>query len=350
MNVWIQIVAIVAALLLVALLLFALGLDVPEAFGALLAGSFGSASAIGETIVKMTPLIFTGLSFALASRCGLINIGGEGQLYVGGLCATVVGLYLHLPAPLHILFAVLAGFVGGALWGMLAAALKVRFGASELITTIMLNYIGNYLVNYLVTGPMIEVKGNQPQTALVDVTAQFPRLISGTRIHLGIVIAILCIVIYYIFLWHTKTGFQTRVVGLNPNAAKYAGINNNRRTLMAMFIAGGFSGLAGVVEILGIQLRLYQDFSPGYGFDGIAVALLGQNSPIGILFSALLFGAMRAGSNQMQIRASVPVALVYVFQAIVIVLVIASQYLAEMRKHWAIRKQAEGDQQDGLYC
>ncbi len=341
MNALIPISAIVIALALSSLMLWAMGLDVGLAFSSMIKGAFGSVSAIGETVVKITPLIFTGLAFALAARSGLVNIGAEGQLYVGGLCSAAVGLYVHAPAIIHIPLAVLAGFVGGGIWGSIAALLKVRFGASELITTIMLNYIGNYLVNYMVTGPMIETKGSQPQTAPVLETAVLPRFIPGTRIHIGILIALACVLFFYIFLWKMKSGFQTRVVGLNPHAAHYAGIPNDRRTVMAMFISGGFAGLAGTVEILGVQMRMYQNFSPGYGFDGIAVALLGQNSPIGILLSSTLFGALRAGSNQMQIKASVPVALVYVIQALVIILVVSSTYITDVRKRLAIRKVAK---------
>ncbi|MBU5434100.1 ABC transporter permease [Pseudoflavonifractor sp. MSJ-37] len=249
------ILAIVFALLVGAILIVVMGLDVTTAYPALLQGAFGSKNAIGETIVKTTPLIFTALSYALAKRCGMVNLGAEGQIYIGGLCSAIVGLYFPLPAVIHIPLAVIAGFVGGGLWGMLAGALKIKFGASEMITTIMLNYLANYFVNYMV-GNVIKEPGDLPQSAKILSTAQMPRLVSGTRIHLGIVIALLCVVLYYVFLWRTRQGFETRVVGLNPEAARYAGFNTDRRSLGAMFMAGGLAGLAGLVEILGIQLRV----------------------------------------------------------------------------------------------
>lgn len=341
-NILMPILAIVFALLVGGLLIVVMGLDVSTAFSALLQGAFGSKNAIGETIVKTTPLIFTALSYALAKRCGLVNLGAEGQIYIGGLCSAAVGLYLSMPAFLHIPLAVLAGFVGGGLWGMLAGGLKIKFGASEMITTIMLNYIAQYFINYMV-GNVIKEPGDLPQSAKIIETAQLPRLVTGTRIHLGIVIALLCVLLYYIFLWRTRQGYETRVVGLNPEAARYAGFNSNRRSLGAMFMAGGLAGLAGLVEILGIQLRVYKNFSPGYGWDGIAAALLGQNSPIGIVLSSTLFGALRSGSNQMQIDANVPSALIYIIQALVIMFVIGSNYFIKLRKKHQVKLRAKED-------
>ena len=341
-NFLMPILAIVFALLVGGLLIVVMGLDVSAAFSALLEGAFGSKNAIGETIVKTTPLIFTALSYALAKRCGLVNLGAEGQIYIGGLCSAAVGLYLSMPAFLHIPLAVLAGFVGGGLWGMLAGGLKIKFGASEMITTIMLNYIAQYFINYMV-GNVIKEPGDLPQSAKIIETAQLPRLVTGTRIHLGIVIALLCVLLYYIFLWRTRQGYETRVVGLNPEAARYAGFNSNRRSLGAMFMAGGLAGLAGLVEILGIQLRVYKNFSPGYGWDGIAAALLGQNSPIGIVLSSTLFGALRSGSNQMQIDANVPSALIYIIQALVIMFVIGSNYFIKLRKKHQVKLRAKED-------
>ena len=341
-NMLMPILAIVFALLVGALLITVMGLDVTVAYPALLEGAFGSKNAIGETIVKTTPLIFTALSYALAKRCGLVNLGAEGQIYIGGLCSAIVGLYISLPSFLHIPLAVLAGFIGGGVWGMLAGALKLKFGASEMITTIMLNYIAQFFINYMV-GNVIKEPGDLPQSAKIGVTAQMPRLVEGTRIHLGIIIALLCVVLYYIFLWRTRQGFETRVVGLNPEAARYAGFNYSRRSLGAMFMAGGLAGLAGLVEILGIQLRVYKNFSPGYGWDGIAAALLGQNSPIGIVLSSTLFGALRSGSNQMQIDANVPSALIYILQALVIMFVIGSNYFIKLRKKRQVKLRAKED-------
>lgn len=337
-----SLISICLALLIGAIIIGLLGLDPAKAYSAMIKGSLSNKNAIAETLVKTTPLIFTGLSFALAKRCGLINIGAEGQLYMGGFLATLTSLYFTgLPIYIHLPLAILAGFIGGGLWGLLAAWLKIRFGASEVITTIMLNYIAIHWVSYLVTGPMKEVGGNMPQTSPIPISATLPRILGGTRLHLGIVIALLAVGIFYYFLWKTTIGYETRIVGINAEAAKYAGMKPNRNALLAMFMAGGFAGLAGMSEILGIQLRMYQNFSPGYGFDGIAVALLGQNMPLGIIASAILFGILRSGANMMQLAAKVPNSIVYIIQALVILFVVGTNLISIMKKRKAAKALKE---------
>ena len=335
--------AILFALLISSILIVIMGLDLKTAYSALLKGAFGGKAPIAETFTKMIPLMFTALSYALAKRCGMINLGAEGQLYMGGLCAAIVALNVSLPAVLHIPLCMVAAIIGGGLWGMLAGALKLKFGASEMITTIMLNYIAQYFVNFCVDSVIREPGGVLPQSAKMPVTAQLPRFIQGTRLHLGIVFAFIFVIIYYIFLWRTRQGFETRVVGLNAEAARYAGFNGKKRSLTAMFMAGGVAGMAGLTEVLGIQLRVYKNFSPSYGFDGIATALLGNNTPLGIVLSSGLFGALRSGSNQMQIDAGVPAAMVNVIQALVILFVIGSAYFSKFSKKRAIKRAAKED-------
>jgi simple sugar transport system permease protein len=314
----------------------------------LLMGSFGSMNAIGESLVKTIPLIFTGLAYALAARCGMVNIGAEGQLYMGGFLSTLAAVYLtDLPGFIHLPVAVLAGFIGGGLWGLLAGWLKVKFGASEVITTIMLNYIAQYWVSFLVSGPMKEPPGAFPQSMPIAETAVLPRLIPGTRLHLGIILALFCVYIFYFFLWKTTAGYETRVVGMNPEAALYAGMKPSKNILLGMFLAGGFAGLAGTCEILGIQLRMIANFSPGYGFDGIAVALLGQNTPVGIILAAFLFGMIRAGANLMQMVSRVPVSVVYIIQALVILFVVSSSVVAILQRKGVARKAAQKDYREG---
>jgi len=292
--------AVVLALTIGAAVIGLMGINPLRAYAALFRGSLGSANGLAETLVKATPLVFTALSFAFAYRCGLINIGAEGQLYMGGFAAALAGIYFPgLPAVIHLPLAVAAGFLGGALWGLVIGWLRVAFGASEIITTVMLNYVATYWVGFLVTGPLKDPGGDFPQTAQVVAAAQLPRILSGTRLHLGLLIAILALVFYYVYLWHTKRGFELRVIGQNDEAARYAGMNPRKAILTAMFLAGGMGGLAGAVEILGVQYRLIQSFSPGYGFDGIAVALRGRNTPLGIMLSSILFGLLRSGGNMM---------------------------------------------------
>ncbi|MDR3145677.1 MAG: ABC transporter permease [Treponema sp.] len=337
-------VAVILALLVGGIIVSLFGISPAGAGKNLLQGAFGSKNALGETLVKMVPLIFTGLAFALAARCGMVNIGAEGQLYMGGFMSALTGIYLAgLPPVIHLPLAVLAGFIGGGLWGILAGFLKVKFGANEVITTIMLNYVAQYWVSFLVSGPMKEPPGSAPQTAPVAAGAVLPRMLSGTRLHWGLILALLCIGFFYFFLWKTVAGFEIRVVGMNQDAAAYAGIKPRRSILLGMFIAGGFGGLAGTCEILGIQLRMIANFSPGYGFDGIAVALLGRNTPVGILLAGFLFGMIRSGANLMQMLSRVPVSAVYIIQALVILFVAGGNITGILRQRRLIKRAAAMD-------
>lgn len=338
------IVAVVLALTISGIILFALGINPRLAISALVQGAFGSITGVGEIMVKMTPLLLTALSFAIADRSGLVNIGAEGQLIIGGTAAAVVGIFITgIPAWLHIALSVVAGMVAGGLYGMLAGFLKVKFGADEMIVTIMLNYIATYFSNWMATSAIKEPNGSIPQSSMILETARFPRIIPGTRANIGIFIAILCLLFYYIFLWKTKAGFNARVVGLNRDAAHYSGVNTKKMTLLVMFLAGAFAGICGATEILGLQNRLYKDFSPGYGFDGIAVALLGGNTPIGILISSVMFGILRAGSNMMQMMAQVPSAMIRIIQGLIIIFVVASNFTKDIQKKRAIKLEAKGD-------
>jgi simple sugar transport system permease protein len=303
------------------------------AYSALFDGAFGSKNAIAETMVKMTPLILTGLSYAFAARAGLINIGAEGQLYMGGIMATLVGTsFAGLPMIIHVPLALAAGCIGGALWGGIVGYLKVKFAANEIITTVMLNYIALFLVSYLVTGPMKAPTGNMPESSPILVSARLVRILPGTRLHLGFALALLALLFYYYFVFRMRQGYELRVVGTNMESARAAGMQPGKTMMMAMFLAGGMGGLAGAVEILGIQGRLLQAFSPGYGFDGIAVALVGMNHPLGIPVGAMLFGFLRAGGNRMQLIAQVPVSVIYIVQGLVVVFVIIGQNLRLFEK------------------
>lgn len=348
-SILVPLVAIAVALLIGAIIIAAMGMNPALAYESLAKGAFGSVYGITNTLSKATPLIFTGLSFALAKKAGLLNIGAEGQLYLGGLCSVLVGVYIHgLPTPIHLLLAVLAGFAGGGLWGLLAGWLKVRFGSSEIITTVMLNYTAIFFIAYMVNGPIMD--GNLPQSKALPPSATFPNMIPGTQLHLGFAIAILMAVLYYVFLWHTRKGYEVRVVGMNPGAADYAGMNRKQLTYLVMFLAGGLGGLAGTGEILGIQHRLYQAFSPGYGYDGIAVALLGLNTPVGTVLAAILFGALRAGGDMMQMVANVPLALINVIQALVIIFV-AAEYLFrrfDLTKLRSVKTEKEAGQRESI--
>lgn len=316
--------AIAVALFISGLILLAAGYNPLEAFKVMWEGAFSDMRTFTEVLLKATPLILIGVGLAVAFRCSIWNIGAEGQFYLGAVFSTAAGIFLaDLPAIILIPVVLILGTIGGALWGMLAAWLKVRFGASEIVTTIMLNYIAIIGTGYLVTGPMIEEVGKFPQTAKIAEAAWLPRFLPPTRLHIGFLVALVLAFLIYLLIFKTSTGYAIRAVGINAEAARYAGMNVEGNVLLAMAISGGAAGLAGAVEVAGLTYRLYQQISPGYGFEGIAVALLANNHPIGIIFSGILFGALRSGSEVMQMNAKVPSVLVFAIQGLVILSVVA---------------------------
>ncbi|RTE09116.1 ABC transporter permease [Paenibacillus whitsoniae] len=305
------IVAIILGLLFGALVMLAGGYNPIDAYIALFKRIFGSSYDIGEAIRAITPLILTGLSVAFAFRTGLFNIGAEGQFVMGMTGATIIGVKIHgLPWIIHAPLAVIAGALLGGLWGAIAGYLKAKRGVNEVITTIMLNWIALFLSNYIVNRFLLEPK--QQRSYMIQDSASLSigwlsDLMNHARVHWGTVIALLGALVFYLILWRTKQGYELRAVGHNLDAAKYAGMNVNRSIVKAMFISGIFAGLAGVFEVLGVfHYQVVAAASPGYGFDGIAVSLLGANNPIGIVLGAMLFGGLSYGSAGMSFGADVP--------------------------------------------
>ena len=333
----IPLLAVFMALVIGVLIIMATGSSFGEAmnaYWALLQGSVGSLRAISETLTAATPLILTGLSVALAFRAGLFNIGGEGQVLIGGMAAVAVGFsFTGLPWFIHLPLAIIAGIIGGAIWGFIPGLLKAKTGAHEVIVTIMLNYIALRLVDFLLKTSFFQREGrNDPVSKNVEPTAQLPGLLTSVdpalRVHLGLVVALLAAVFIHWLLFRTTTGFEFRAVGANPAAAKYAGMSVGRTYILVMMIAGALAGLAGTGQVLGVLDRATPGFSAGIGFDGIAVALLGRSNPIGVVFAALLFGALSAGGQQMQASANVGIDLVGVIQALIIIFVAAPALIA----------------------
>jgi ABC-type uncharacterized transport system permease subunit len=318
------IVALCAGILIISLVIRLAGVSPGRALAALIAGAVGSPDSVAESLVKATPLILTGLAVALAFRCQIWNIGAEGQFLVGMLACVWVGTrpagagsVLLLPAALF------AGAAAGALWAGAAALLKLHRGVPEVISTIMLNFVALRLVSFAVTGPLQEPERLAPQTALIDTAARLARLIPGSRLHAGIFIAGLAVAALTLFLFATVPGFRVRAVGLNPEAAAAARIPVGSTIAVAFLLSGALAGLAGAVELSGVNHRIYEGSSPGYGYTAIAVALLGRLHPVGVLLAALFFGAMAAGAGEMQRSAGVSEVLVYVIQALAVFLVIA---------------------------
>ncbi len=328
-GLYFPVAAILAAVVLSSIVMAILGFDPLYAYQCLLKGAFGNTNSIGETLVKTTPLIFAAVAFALPMRCGIFNLGATGQLYIGAILGSLVGVrFAGMPAVLHIPLMLLAGFAGGALYGVFAGWLRHRFGANELISTIMLNHVAIQLLAYCVAGPLKDpatAATSTPQSAQMVASVKLPVILPGTRLHAGLILAVLCLVFYYVFLWKTTRGYEMRVVGLNPGAGEYAGMSVRKNQLLAMLLAGGIAGIGGCVELMSVQSRLIQQFAGNIGFDGVAVALLGGNSPVGIALAGILFGALSAGAGRMQMLAKVPNATVYITQGLIILFVVGRE-------------------------
>jgi ABC-type uncharacterized transport system permease subunit len=330
-NLAVPIGAVFAGLLLSAGLIISAGVDPIKAYDALIVGAFGDAWSTGNSLGRATPLILAGLGVAFAFKSGVWNVGAEGQIYIGALCATIVGIYIKgLPTFIHLPLSLLAGFVGGALWGGIAGYLKARFSINEVISTLMLNYIAIYIVGALVRGPIIEFPNHEPQTAQVAENARLPIILSGTRLHAGILLALVAVAIVYLILKRTPIGYEVRAVGESPVAARHAGMNIVWIQVLAMLISGGLAGLAGTSEVLGAQYRLRDMFLPNYGYDALAVAMLGQLHPIGVFISGLFFGALRAGSGTMQRMVGLPSSLVFIVQGAVVFMVVSTAVVREL--------------------
>ena len=330
--------SLVIALLIGALLFAVTGHNALHAYRMMLRGAFGSTGAVQNTLFQSTPVILTGLAFVIAIKSGIVNIGAEGQLMAGAMAAAIVGHYVNAPAILHVPLAILAACVVGGLCGALIAFLKVRFGAHAVITAIMLNHIINNFTLYLVNFPLIADGANMGYTERIQVTARLPRLRDilpipaphFQRITIGVLLAIFVPIGVWFLFKYTRAGFEMRVTGRSLDAANTAGIHSGRRMIQALFLSGAVAGLAGSIEILGSMNQFVDRFSPGWGFDGIAVAFLSGLNFIGVLFSGLFFGALTAGSTHMQIFAQIPIDYANVIQAIVIMLVAApriSEYM-----------------------
>lgn len=320
--------AVAMAFLIGALLIWAMGRDPLLAYWSLVDASFGSANGLAETALRTVPLALCGVGIALSFRAGVFNTGAEGQLFIGGTAAAVAGLALSgQPQVLVLCGMALAAGVAGAFWSGVAGVLKRQFRADELITTIMLNYIAIYLVSYLLHGPLQDPGSPLAQTARLGTEARLPLLLAGSRLNAGILIALAVVLIAQIYLWATVGGFKLRATGVNPRAALNAGINAGRVTWFAFLTSGALAGLAGFVEVAGVQRRMIENLSPGYGYTAIIVALLGQTNPIGVLLSAILFAALQIGSRSMETAAGVPSALSTVIQALVVLLLLAQNTL-----------------------
>jgi len=301
------------------------------AYYGLIQGSFGSAKALSETAVWATPYIFAGLAVALAFKGGLFNIGAEGQLALGAVFSALIGYALpewlgtDIPAIIHLPLAIILGMAAGAFWAAIVGFLKAYTGGHEVINTIMMNYIALNTTSYLLNGPMKDRDPNNviARTPLIAESAQMPAIFEGFRIHWGFILALVVAFIVWWLLNKTTLGFEIRTVGANPDAAKYAGINVKRTIIITMTLSGLLAGMAGSLEVTGLNFRHELGFSIGYGFDAIAIALLGKSHPLGVVLASILFAAMRNGATRMQFLTQLPVDLISVLQALILLFVAA---------------------------
>jgi ABC-type uncharacterized transport system permease subunit len=343
--------ATLAALALGAVMLLILGANPITAYGALFEGAFGSVNSLAETAAKAVPLLLVGLGICISFRGSVTNIGGEGQMVIGAILGTVVGLALSgRPAWLVVPLALLAGFAGGGLWGAIPGALKAYFNVNEILSTVMMNAIAVQIMNYLLRGPLIdpaqaELASKIPQTAALDVAFRLPRLVP-TRLHLGALIAVILAVVVYILLWRTTLGYRIRAVGQNPDAARYGGIRVKRTVVMALLLSGAFAGLAGVIQVYGLNYRMITDgsatgFTGSAGFNGIVAALFGQLHPIGTIPAAFFFGALLVGANKLQRVMQVPSSFITALNGLVVVFVVSSEIWRRQRQR---KRQIEATQ------
>lgn len=331
--------------------------SISTAYGALFRGSFGSVPemirALGsgdpaavrqafypitESLTASTPYIFAGLGVALGFRAGLFNIGAEGQFFMGSLGAAFVGYSLiGWPWYLHLPLAILGGFAVGAIWGAIPGWLKAKTGGHEVVNTIMMNYIAYRLSDWLINGPM-KAPGFRPVTPHIQPAAELPRLFGDPlRFNVGFFLALIVAVVVFWLLFKTTIGFTIRAVGANPDASRYAGMSITRTVVLAMTLSGGLAGLAGASQVLGVDYWVGQGFSAGYGFDALAIALVGKSHPVGVVLAALLWGFLRSGATSMQSLAGIPIDIISIIQALVIVFVAAPDII---RGLYRLRKLA----------
>lgn len=332
-------ISVAIAVLIGSLVILASGKDPVAAFSAMFMGAFGGPRQIGETLLRATPLVFTGLAVAYGFRSGLFNIGAEGQLFLGGLAAAFVGVKVAgLPWMVSLPVILLSAMLAGAAWAFIPALMKAKIGAHEVITTMMFTYIGRYLVSWIITGPF-KAEGQIPQTPELPLESRLPRVsevfafIPENRAHFGILIGVVAAIAVWWILKYTVMGFEARAVGFNPSASETGGVSVAATTIKSLCISGALAGLAGATEVMGVHYRLFDQFSSGFGFTGIAVALLAKNSPIGVIAAAILFGSLSAGAGTMQLEAGVSQKVISIIQGTIIFLVGAETIVT-----WAVSR------------
>ncbi len=341
-NALLPVSGMLIALLIGAIMLLFLKVNPLTAYAQLVNGAFGSVSGLTQTLVKATPLLLVGLGICIAFRASVINIGGEGQIIVGALAATWFPLAFRTwPGWILIPTTLILGFLVGAVWGFIPGILKARLKVNEILTTVMMNAIALQLMNLLIRSVLMDPAGITAGTYLAQSErlpeqAWLTRLVPQTLLHTGLIIAIALAVVVYIFLWRTTIGYRIRAVGFNPEAARFSGINVPFYQALSLTLAGGFAGIAGAIEVMGVQHRLLEGITSGYGFSGIVAALFGGLHPLGTIPASILFGALLVGGDKMQRAVQVPNSLIGAILGLVVLFVVGS---ALWQRRWAARRQ-----------
>lgn len=332
----------VITLVVAAVLILLSGAAPAEACTMFFKGIFGNLNGFGEVFVKATPLILTGLGCSVAFRTGFFNIGAEGQFYMGALASTWVALNATgVPGIPRIVLAILAGFLFGGIWALIAAMLKARLGISEIIVTIMLNYIAINLLGIAVRTFMMDPAGSIPQTAKLDPAVTLLRFLKPTRVHTGIFIAVAAVILVWFLMEKTTLGYQIRVVGFNQRAAACNGISVVKNIVISAALSGGLAGIAGAVEVLGVQKKLLEGISGGCGYTAILITLLAGNRPFGVLLTSILFAALSVGANSMQRQMGIPSAIVDFLIGMIVLLILAREIFHRKHRNAAGTKEGK---------
>jgi len=349
LNLALPVAGVLVALLIGGIMLLVLKANPIVAYAAMISGAAGSLSGVTQSLVKATPLLLVGLGICIAFRANVINIGGEGQIILGAIIATWFPLtFSTWPGWLLIPITLTLGFLAGAAWGFVPGILKARLKVNEILSTIMMNAIALQFMYLLIRGPLMDPAGVAngtflAQSAALPRQAWLPRLIPQTVLHAGAIIAVVLAVAVYFFLWRTTIGYRIRAVGLNPDASRHSGINVAFYQALSLTLAGGFAGLAGAIEIMGVQHRLLDGITGGYGFTGIVAALLGSLHPLGVIPASIIFGGLLVGANEMQRSVQVPSSLINVILGMVVLFVSGS---AIWSRHWAARRKLGETQEE----
>ena len=332
LSIVVPIISIILAFIVGGIIMAVIGQNPIEAYAYLIRGAFGSIGSLGETFVKAIPLIFTGLAATFAYRCGIFNLGGEGQFIIGSVASiiTVGLLYETLPPFLLLILSLFMGTLFGGLWGLIPGVLKAHFSLNEMIITILLNYVATLFMDYIYSGPFKEA--NIPQTMAVPEGAKLLKFIPSTRIHIGLIFGIVLSIFLYYFLFKTSSGFKLRAVGFNPVASQVSGYNVKKILILTFIVSGAIAGLGGSVELHGAQYRLMAGYGAGFGFDGVAIALIAQLNPIATVFVAYFFAILRTGANAMQIATGISTTVVDIIQGLVILFVISSTFFTSQAR------------------